>query len=222
MTPQKRPRSRRLPRSTALLALALAPALALGVALALPGLGAAQEFHVDRRAENLVRFISRASVEEFEGVTERIDGYVRLDAATLTPGTAGGATEIWLEVDLASLDTGIGLRNRHMRDRYLETAKYPYATFRGTIVRSEADPAAAYRVTARGTLTIHGVARPRDLTCRVEPRGPGYGALCAFEVLLSDHQVEIPKLMFLKLANEISLELDFVVTPAGPPNGDAR
>ncbi|HSW31185.1 MAG TPA: YceI family protein [Longimicrobiales bacterium] len=212
MTRQEGPRGRRGAGSTALLALALA----------LPGLGAAQEFHVDRRADNLVRFISRASVEEFEGVTERIDGYVRLDATTLTSGSAGGATEIWLEVDLASLDTGIGLRNRHMRDRYLETAKYPYATFRGTVVRSEADPARAYRITARGTLTIHGVAQPRDLTCRVEPRGPGYRAQCAFEVLLSDHQIEIPKVMFLKLANEISLELDFVVTPAGPPNGDAR
>ncbi|MHB1193561.1 MAG: YceI family protein [Longimicrobiales bacterium] len=214
MTRQEGPRSRRAPRSMAL----LAPALAL----ALPGLCAAQEFHVDRRADNLVRFISRASVEEFEGVTERIDGYVRLDAATLTPGTAGGATEIWLEVDLASLDTGIGLRNRHMRDRYLETAKHPFATFRGTIMSSVADPAGAHRVTARGTLTLHGVARPRDLTCRVEPRGPGYRALCAFEVLLSDHEIEIPKVMFLKLANEISLELDFVVRPAGPPNGDAR
>ena len=218
MTRQKGPRSRRGAVGVALHALALD----LALALALPGLGAAQEFHVDRRADNLVRFISRASVEEFEGVTESIDGFVRLDAATLTPGTPGGATEIWLEVDLASLDTGIGLRNRHMRDRYLETAKYPYATFRGTIVRSEADPAVAYRVTARGTLTIHGVARPRDLTCRVEPRSPGYRAQCAFEVLLSDHQIEIPKVMFLKLANEISLELDFVVTPAGPPNGDAR
>ena len=218
MTRQKGPRSRRGAVGVALHALALD----LALALALPGLGAAQEFHVDRRADNLVRFISRASVEEFEGVTESIDGFVRLDAATLTPGTPGGATEIWLEVDLASLDTGIGLRNRHMRDRYLETAKYPYATFRGTIVRSEADPAVAYRVTARGTLTIHGVARPRDLTCRVEPRSPGYRAQCAFEVLLSDHQIEIPKVMFLKLANEISLELDFVVTPAGSPNRDAR
>jgi polyisoprenoid-binding protein YceI len=218
MIRQEGPRGLSVAGSMALLALALAVALAL----ALPGPGSAQEFHVDRRADNVVRFISRASVEEFEGVTDRIDGYVLLDTGTLTPETGRGATEIWLEVDLASLDTGIGLRNRHMRDRYLETAQYPFATFRGTIVRTDADPAVAYRVTARGTLTIHGVARPRDLTCSVEPRTPGYRALCAFEVRLSDHQIEIPKVMFLKLANEISLELDFVVTPAGSPNGEAR
>ena len=206
--------SRRLPGagSTVLLALALA----------LPNLGAAQEFHVDRRGENLVRFISHASVEEFEGVTERIDGYILLDSPVLTPGTGGDATAIHLEVDLASLDTGIGLRDRHMRDRYLEVAKYPYAVFDGQIARSELGAAQTLRVTARGTLTIHGVTRPRDLTCTVEPRSPGYRAQCAFEVLLSDHEIEIPKVMFLKLANEIRLELDFSVTPTLPSNGAAR
>ena len=194
----------------------------LAVALALPGVGAAQEFHVDRRAANVVRFISHASVEEFEGVTERIDGYVLLDAPTLAPGTGGDSTGIHLEVDLASLDTGIGLRNRHMRDRYLEVGKYPFAIFDGKIAHTEPGGADTLRVTAEGTLTIHGIARPRDLTCRVEPRNPGYRALCSFEVLLSDHQIEIPKVMFLKLANEVGLELDFTEMPAGPSNGDAR
>jgi polyisoprenoid-binding protein YceI len=177
---------------------------------------------VDRRAANVVRFTSRAATEEFQGVTERIDGYVLLDAPTLGPGSGSGATEIHLEVDLASLDTGIGLRNRHMRDRYLETAKHPFATFHGRILRSEATPGGPQRVTARGTLDIHGVTRPRDLTCNVEPRGPGYRAVCAFQVLLSDHRIEIPKVMFLKLANEIGLELDFVVTPAAPSSGGNR
>ena len=200
------------PGSIVLLALALAP----------PGVGAAQEFHIDRRADNLVRFISHASVEEFEGVTERIDGYVLLDAPRLAPGTGGDSTGIHLEVDLASLDTGIGLRNRHMRDRYLEVGKYPFAIFDGKIAHTEPGGADTLRVTAQGTLTIHGVARPRDLSCRVEPRKQGYRAQCAFEVLLSDHQIEIPKVMFLKLANEIGLELDFTVMPAGASNGDAR
>ena len=194
----------------------------LALAVAIPASGVAQEFHVDRGAGNVVRFISRASIEEFDGVTERIDGYVLLDAPTLTASTGEGATEFYVEVDLASLDTGIGLRNRHMRDNYLEVAEYPYATFRGRISRTGPGPAATFRVTAQGTLTIHGIARPRDLTCRVEPRGRGYRAQCAFEVLLSDHQIEIPQVMFLKLADVIRLELDFTVTPTAPSDGDPR
>jgi len=197
-------------------------ALLLLLALLHPHGGAAQAFQVDRGAANVVRFVSRAATEEFEGVTERIDGYVTLDAPVLAPGGGGDATEVYLEVDLGSLDTGIGLRNRHMRDRYLEVSRYPYATFEGKITRREAGGADTVRVTAHGTLTLHGVERPRDLTCAVTPSGAGYRARCAFEVLLSEHQIEIPKVMFLKLANEIGLDLDFTVVPAAPPNGDAR
>ena len=200
---------------------ALAASGALVAVAAVCGRAAGQELQVDRGAENVVRFISRASIEEFEGVTDRIDGYILLDAPTLSADTGGEGTDVYLEVDLGSLDTGIGLRNRHMRDNYLEVGKYPFASFRARIESTEPGPGQTYRVSARGTLSIHGVERERLLTCRVEPRGVGYRARCEFEVLLSDHDIEIPKIMFLKLANEIRLELDFSVIPATARNGDA-
>jgi polyisoprenoid-binding protein YceI len=191
--------------------------MGLGVALAIfagAAPGSAQEFQVDQARDRLVRFISRASIEEFDGVTDRIDGYVLLDGARLGPESGGDDTEFYLEVDLASLDTGIGLRNRHMRDNYLEVGKFPFATFAGHIVRTEPTSSGDFRVTASGGLTIHGVTRPRELTCRVTPADGAYRAVCDFEVLLTDHQIEIPKIMFLKLANEIRLELNFTVTAA--------
>ena len=174
----------------------------------------AQEFQVDQGVTRLVRFVSRAAIEEFDGVTDRIDGYILLDGAMLGPETMGDDTDLYLEVDLASLDTGIGLRNRHMRDNYLEVGKFPYATFAGHIVRTEVTPSGDFRVTASGGLTIHGVAQPRELTCRVTPTAGGYRVVCGFEVLLTAHEIEVPKVMFMKLANEIRLELDFTVTAA--------
>ena len=189
--------------------------MGLGVVLALlacAATGSAQEYLVDRAADRLVRFVSRAAIEEFDGVTDRIDGYVLLDGAALSADTGGDDTEFYFEVDLGSLETGIGLRNRHMRDNYLEVGEYPYATFKGQIIRTEVTSSGDFRVTASGGLAIHGVERPRDLTCRVTPVGRGYRVVCGFEVLLTDHEIEIPKVMFLKLANEIRLELDFTVT----------
>jgi len=181
--------------------------------------GSAQEFQVDQTRDRLVRFVSRASIEEFDGATDRIDGYVLLDAAKLGPETGGDDTELHLEVDLASLDTGIGLRNRHMRDNYLEVRAFPFATFAGHIVHAEATSSGDFRVTAAGGLTIHGITRRRELTCRVTPVGAAYRVVCGFEVLLTDHDIEIPKIMFLKLANEIRLELDFTVSAATPAGG---
>ncbi|GMV06574.1 MAG: hypothetical protein AMXMBFR53_28500 [Gemmatimonadota bacterium] len=200
---------------------ATATALFLVAVAAAPAATAAQEYQVDRGAPNVVRFLSRASIEEFEGVTDRIDGYVLLDAPSLAEARGGEGTAVYLEVDLASLDTGIGLRNRHMRDNYLHVARFPFAVFEGRVEGLREVGGGGYRVSAQGMLTIHGVARERQLTCRVDAEGRGYRAQCGFEVLLSDHDIEIPKVMFLKLANEIRLELDFHVRLATAPNGDA-
>lgn len=197
-------------------------ACGLGALAAPPGGGAAfaQEYHVDLSADRTVRFISRASIEEFEGVTDRIDGYVRLDGPTLSGDTGGDETELYLEVDLASIDTGIGLRNRHMRDNYLEVEQYPYATYEGSIVSVAASSGGGFRVTSRGAMTIHGVTRAMEIPCDVTPSGRGYRTQCSFQILLTDHGIDIPRIMFLKLANEIRLELDFAMAPAG--NGDVQ
>lgn len=174
---------------------------------------AAQEYHVDTEADNRVVFISRAAIEEFEGVTDRIDGYVLLDGEGVRPGTDFGGARLYFEVDLASLDTGIGLRNRHMRENYLEVEQYPWATFEGTI-EEIAREGPGFRVTSAGTFAVHGVERARTLECGVRSDGDGWRVDCAFEVNLTDHDIEIPRIMFLKLAEDIRLQLDFRLRPA--------
>ena len=188
--------------------------LAYGLLAFWPIGAASQEYHVDLDAENSVRFISQAPIEEVVGVTDRIDGYVLLNGPRLEAGSSAEGTQLYLEVDLASLDTGLGLRNRHMRDNYLEVEEFPYATFDATIERVEAQAGSVFRVTAQGVLNIHGVERERTVLCEVSARQQGYRARCTFTLLLSDFDIEIPKLMFLKLAEEIQLELDFAVRPA--------
>lgn len=187
---------------------------AFTLAFAVPAMAAAQEYQVDLDAERVVRFISTAAVHEFEGVTDRIDGFVILGEGGLEAG-AVDHTEFYLEVDLGSLDTGIGLRNRQMRDNYLETHLFPYAVFSGSIV--DVSMQAAGRISARGVgeMEIHGVSRPMQVTCEVTRSGERYRAGCEFGVVLSDFDIEIPNVMFLKLANDIRVELDFWVAPSG-------
>lgn len=173
----------------------------------------AQEFQVDVGSERLVRFISQAPIEDFDGVTERIDGYVVLDGPSLAGSRGGEGTSFYFEVELASLDTGIGLRNRHMRDNYLEVEDYPYATFEGRVVSVRPDGEGAFQIDAEGQFSAHGVARSLNVPCRGIPDPGGFRVACAFQVLLSDHDIKIPKVMFMKLADEIRLELDFGLIP---------
>jgi polyisoprenoid-binding protein YceI len=82
-------------------------------------------------------------------------GELTLDAKKIT----GSAT-----FDIRTLDTGIDIRNEHMKKKYLEVEKYPNAVLKVTKLEL---PAAAgtgeFSATAlpfSGTLSLHGVEGP--------------------------------------------------------------
>lgn len=69
-----------------------------------------------------------------------------------------GAVEV--VIDMKSVDTGSALFNEHIQSEdYLDTAKYPTATFKSTSVKFDGDQPTA----VEGNLTIKGVTRPVTL-----------------------------------------------------------
>lgn len=175
----------------------------------------AQELDVDTSAAREVRFTSRTQLFHFDGTTHRIDGYVLLTGPRLVAGMPTDSSQLYFEVDLTSLHTGIGMRDRHM-DADLQVQKHPYAEFKGALTRVAADSAGTFRVTSRGTMSIRGVEKLMTIPCHVSPSGSGYRVHCDFPVLLSDFHVSIPKLMFLKVSNRIHLDVKFSVMPPKP------
>lgn len=198
-------------RRAALLLLVSAPGM--------PALASGQEFQVALERENRVRFTSDAPLEDFEGVTSRIDGFLFLSGGGLEGPTDLTASEFYFEVDLGSLDTGIGLRNRHMRDNYLETNRFPFASFEGRVTALQQEGPGSYRAATSGTLAIHGVERERQIECLASPAGEALRVKCSFTVSLSDHDIPIPKLMFMKIDEVMELDLDFFLIPAAGGEG---
>lgn len=179
------------------------------IAVVLPALLAVDvlpaEYNVDKNKGNLVKFISEAPMETITGVTDKIDGYVVWNGEDPLKDS-----ELLFQVDLNGLDTGIGLRNRHMRENYLETDQFPMARFSGKAVRFEktAD-GGSYEVSVEGSMTIHGVEKAMTIDGQVKNEDGLYLATCSFQVSLSDYGIKIPKLMFMKLNEIIKIELSF-------------
>lgn len=174
----------------------------------LAAVGQKTEYHVDRSSKNLVKFISDAPVEDFEGTTNKIDGYLSHEGAEITTGS-----DLYFEVDLRTLDTGIGLRNRHMREDYLHTDKYPYAKFSGKII--EAVPSGdKTKVKVKGSMDIHGVKRGMEVSGTLSPSGDKLRISTKFDVKLTDHKIEVPQFMFMKIDENMDLVLDFTLKKA--------
>lgn len=173
----------------------------------------ATEYHVDTVAARQVKFISKASIESFEGVTQRIDGYAVIPPDALQAGKGPDSSRFYFEVDLNALDTGIGLRNRHMRENYLETDQYPFAQYAGSIAQVSRTSDTSLAVSVSGDMTIHGVKRSVQATLSAGPNGQRYHIRGQFPVALPDYKIKIPKLMFMKISDTVQVKLDFYLMP---------
>ena len=171
--------------------------LAAALLLATPSFAA--RFTLKAGAPNQVVFVSKAATETFQGKTDQITGSIEVD-----PAAVGDSVTVHFEVAMASLDTGIGKRNQHMRENHLETEKYPTATFDGAAVLGPKGAALAVGTNAafevEGLFTLHGVTRRLRVTVTVTLRDPQtLEFTTSFPVPLADYAISRPKFLFLKL-----------------------
>ncbi len=161
------------------------------------------EHQVDKSKKNVVKFISDAPVEDFEGITSSIDGYMLGEKGDFK------GTELYFEVDLNTVDTDNGLRNRHMRENYLHTDKYPLTTYTANIFESKKIDDKHYVVKAKGKFQVHGVSKEKIIEADIYVYDNIYHVKTKFVVTLTDHKIEVPSLMLVKIDPDMDLRLDF-------------
>ncbi len=126
---------------------------ALG-ALALAGAGRAQSaprrLTVDTLAST-VRFDGRSTLGAFSATTHTLAGWAEVTDARILSGRGA------VEVRAATLRTGIGLRDRHLRSE-LDTDRYPTIglTVEHVVAGDGAAAASGLPVVLEGTLTVKG------------------------------------------------------------------
>jgi polyisoprenoid-binding protein YceI len=117
-----------------------------------------------------------------------------------------------LTVDLQTLETGIGLRDRHLKDNYLEVAKGPeYAEARLQDIRVERLDG---KTTFRGLLTLHGQQREVTGTAQIKPDGNGYRMQASFPIKVSDFQIPEPTYLGVGVADEVTVRVNLNAVPA--------
>ena len=128
---------------TILLAAVAGVLLAAGAAEAEPA-----RFRIQSEASE-VGFKATSRLMDADGKFSRLTGEVTLDPKD--PATA----MITLTIESASIDTGIGMRDKHLRSAdFLDVARFPTMTFESRRVE-----VVGRRATVTGQLTLHGVSR---------------------------------------------------------------
>jgi len=115
----------------------------------------------------------------------------------------------------ATLDSGISLRDRHAREKYLEVEKYPEASFEmapitlPTEFLDETQKETSLPI--KGKLTLHGVTREVEAKTQVKREGTEVEVQSTFEIKLPEYQVAIPSFAGIKVAEDVTLTVNFKV-----------
>lgn len=103
------------------------------------------------------------------------------------------------------------LMQEHFNENYMESSKFPKATFKGAIVDAskvnlKAD--GVYPVTVKGDLTIHGVTKAVETQGKITVKGGAVSAVSTFEVTPEDYGIAIPALVRDKIAKIVRIEVN--------------
>ncbi len=168
----------------------------------------AEEWHVKKSEKNLVKFVSSTPVLDFEGTTSNIDGYIYWEGKNFSDKN----NEVYFEVDLNSVKTGNGKRDRDMREDVLETDKWSTTSFKGKIIdfKNDDSDSSKYNVIVNGAMFIHGHKKNMKIKAIIETKNNVMTVSSNFSVFLKDYEIEAPSLLaFIKVAQEIKLYINF-------------
>jgi polyisoprenoid-binding protein YceI len=110
-----------------------------------------------------------------------------------------------LKLKLDAFDTGIGLRNKHMKEKYLETAKYPESTLSIESVNLTGKTASGDKVAFTGKLNLHGQTAPVSGKAGVTVKGDNLELELEWEVPLKDFAIEVPTFMGIRVSDKVAV-----------------
>lgn len=119
-----------------------------------------------------------------------------------------GRVMTMIRIPAASFDTADANRDSHLRET-LETSKFPFVVFKGlTSVTVPVAYGKALETRLEGELDFHGVKRPISVPARVQLSAEGAVVTTRFPVNLESHKIERPSLLFIKVAENVDLDVE--------------
>lgn len=150
-----------------------------------------------------ISFFSDAEIEKISGINK-----------TTKPILNTATSEFLFKVTVIGFKFESALMEEHFNENYMESSKYPYASFKGKInEKVDYKKDGTYNVTATGKLNIHGVDQERTIPGILVVKGNEISIQSTFNVALKDHNIAIPKLVYKNLAEVVEVKLNAVLVP---------
>lgn len=158
-----------------------------------------QKFTTER---GQISFFSDAPVEDIEAVNSVVGSMFNTQT-----------TEIVYIVKIRDFVFPKALMREHFNEKYMESEKFPKATFTGKINGFKPDKTGVQQVNAIGKLSIHGITKEIDVPGTIELSNNKLLLKSKFMVKLKDYDIKIPTIVWQNIAEDVQVTIDFIYKP---------
>ncbi len=160
-----------------------------------------QGLHAQNRwftKEGTIVFLSKTPMEDIEGKNYQVTSLVDFSN-----------NDMAFSLLMKGFQFEKALMEEHFNEKYVESEKFPKATFEGKFVCSQPivpTMAGEHKVTVRGKLTIHGVTRDVETPGTFKADGKGLmTGTATFTVKTADYDIKIPSVVRENIAESINI-----------------
>ena len=148
-------------------------------------------------SKGLVTFYSHAPIED-------------ITAENKQPGSMINMTtrDIAVIIPIRNFKFAKELMQEHFNEKYMESEKYPMASFKGMIADDvDMSKDGEVQATAKGIISIHGVEKEMTLTGIMKRNGNSISLVSDFKIAIKDFNITVPKLLFENIAEVIDVHV---------------
>ena len=107
------------------------------------------------------------------------------------------------------------LMQQHFNENYVESDRYPKATFNGTYT-GDVPPTkdGLYKVVVKGNLSLHNASREIEVPGTIEVKGGRLVGVAEFKIKPEDFNIQIPSVVRDKIDREIRVKVNIECSPS--------
>lgn len=153
--------------------------------------------------KGVITFFSEAAIEDIKAENLKASSMVNTSTA-----------DIAFVVSIREFQFEKKLMQEHFNEKYMESEKYPKATFSGKLDGFLGTGAPGIQqVKAKGKLAIHGVTKDVEISGTAENTTQHILIKSKFIVRLEDFNIKIPQLMWQNIAEQVEVSVEFTYKP---------
>ena len=147
-------------------------------------------------------FYSKTALEDIRGENNQV--YAIVDA---------GKKNLAFQALLKGFIFPKELMQEHFNENYVESDKYPKATFSGAYTGDVAlNKDGVYKIVVKGNLTLHNVTRTIETPATIEVKGGHLLGVAEFKVKPEDFNIGVPSVVRDKIDKEITVKINIDCT----------